>query len=177
MIIIILSAIVGLCVLVWMFWDLSESIIGKILSVFLGTPFGILLGGFVGWLIATIIGAGLVYGIGAPLERVIISEQAIYSVVDNMGIEGHFALGTGYMNDELKYYYIIEEEMGQKIDSVSADCTHIKYTDDSPKLITYRQDFKNKILSLIAFNFEKGNYYILFIPENTVKYDYKIDLE
>lgn len=176
MIFIIISVIVGLCMCVYLFWDLSESIIGKIISVFVGIPFGVLCGGLIGFMIASMVG-GILYVAEIPQESKLVSEVQIYSVVDNKGLNGQFALGYGKVSDELKYYYIVKEELGERVDSIQADHAYINNTTDAPKIITYEQDFKNKAWELIGVNFRQKNYYILEVPNNTVKYDYNIDLK
>lgn len=176
MIFIIIGVIAGLYICVYMFWDLAETIIGKILSIFFGIPLGILLGGFVGFIIASMIG-GILYIVEIPQESKLISEVQIYSVVDNKGLNGQFALGYGKVSDELKYYYIVKEELGERVDSIQADHTHIQNTNDTPKLKTYERDFKNKVWLILGINFRQNNYYVLEVPNNTVKYNYNIDLK
>lgn len=176
MIFIIISVIVGICMLVYALLGETESIIGKILSFFFGIPLGTLIGGFVGILIAGMFG-GILYLSDVEQETKFISETPIYSVVDNQGLNGQFSLGYGRVSDELKYYYVVHEKLGERVNSITADCTHIKNTNSTPKLKIYEQDFKHKVWWLLGLNFKAGNSYVIEVPKNTVKYDYNIDLK
>ena len=176
MIFIIIGAIVGLCVGVFWALDDADSLLGRIGLLSVTTPLGVIVGGMMGILVACLNG-GILYLADVQQERVFVKEQAIYTAIDNQGIEGNFALGCGRVSDTLRYYYIVKDDLGQKVDSANSTDTHITNTTDNPKIKTYETDFKNKKWALIGFNFKEGKDYILEVPENTVKYDYNIDLK
>jgi len=86
-------------------------------------------------------------------------------------------LGCGRVSDTLRYYYIVKDDLGQKVESANSTDTHIVNTKDIPKIKTYETNFKNKKLVLIGINFKERTDYVLEVPENTIKYDYNIDLK
>lgn len=176
MIFIVISILVGIGLGIFFALDSFNSLFGRILGMFFGIPIGGFCVGVIGCLIPAIIG-GILYGINVPQERILKQEQPIYSVVDNKGVEGNFALGYGRISDTLKYYYIIKDNYGQKVDSTKAENTHIINTNDKPEIKIYHTSFKNKLWDLVAFNFKEENDYILEVPNNTIKYDYNIDLK
>jgi len=176
MIFLVIGVIVGLCMGVWFALDEAESLLGRIGLLSVTTPLGVIVGGIVGLLIASLNG-GILYLTNVQQERVFSQEQAIYSVVDNKGMEGNFALGYGRVNDTLKYYYIVKDDLGQKVNSANSTDTHITNTKEIPKIKTYKTDFKNKTWKLVGINFKELKDYVLEVPENTVKYDYNIDLK
>ena len=176
MIFIIISAIVGLCIGVYLALDEADSLLGRIGLLSIATPLGVIVGGIVGILIAGLNG-GILYLTDVQQERIFVQEQAIYTAIDSQGIEGNFALGCGRVSDTLRYYYIVKDDLGQKVDSANSSDTHIINTKDIPKIKTYETDFKNKKWDLIGFNFKESKDYVLEVPENTVKYDYNIDLK
>ena len=108
-------------------------------------------------------------------ELYIVQEQNIYSLKDNLGIEGKFVLGCGNIESELKYYFMIKEDFGYKVENASMDETNISEVDTVPRYIIYGKQYKNKFLCLIAIDsFEKN---VLEVPKGTIKIDYKVDLE
>jgi len=176
MIFIIIGTIVGLCIGVFWVLEEAESLLGRICLLSITTPFGVIIGGLVGILVACLNG-GILYLADVQQERVFIQEQVIYTAIDNKGMEGNFALGCGRVNDTLRYYYIVKDDLGQKVDSANSSDTHIINTKDIPKIKTYETNFKNKKWVLIGINFKESTDYVLEVPENTVKYDYNIDLK
>jgi len=176
MIFIIIGAIVGLCIGVFWALDEADSLLGRIGLLSVVTLLGVIVGGIMGFLIASLNG-GILYLTDVQQERVFVQEQAIYSVVDNKGLEGNFALGYGRVSDALRYYYIIKDDLGQKVESANSTDTHIVNTKDIPKIKTYKTDFKNKAWNLVGINFKELTDYVLEVPENTVKYDYNVDLK
>ncbi|HBY20070.1 MAG TPA: hypothetical protein DEG71_03520 [Clostridiales bacterium] len=176
MIFIIIGAIVGLCLGVFWALDEADSLLGRIGLLLVMTPLGVLVGGMMGTLVACLNG-GILYLAEVQQERVFVQEQAIYTAIDNQGTEGNFALGCGRVSDTLRYYYVVKDDLGQKVDSANSTDTHIINTTDTPKIKTYETNFKNKKWILVGINFKESTDYILEVPENTVKYDYSIDLK
>jgi len=176
MIFVFIGLVVGLFMLTYIFWDISETIIGKIISLIFGIPIGAFIGVFMGFIVASIIG-GLLYLSDIPQERNFVSEEQIYSIVDNQGFNGQFVLGCGTVQSNIRYYYTIKDEYGTKVSSVDMNTTHIINVNNEPKIKKYHTDFKNKIWDLIAVNFKEIDDYILEVPNDTIKYEYNIDLK
>jgi len=176
MIFIIIGAIIGLCIGVFWALDDANSLLGRIGLLLVTTPLGVIVGGMMGVLVACLNG-GILYLADVQQERVFIQEKAIYTTIDNQGIEGNFSLGCGRVNDTLRYYYIVKDDLGQKVESANSTDTHIVNTTDVPKIKTYETNFKNKKWMLVGINFKESTDYVLEVPENTIKYDYNIDLK
>ena len=121
----------------------------------------------------------LIISLAIPFEHnyfVAVEERNIYSCKDNRDVSGNFVLGTGHIDETLFYYYIIDTEQGQKIDKVKSDYTYIQSTHNAPKIIEYRATgFKYKVHYL--YSFPANYYYVLYVPENTIKYEYNVDME
>jgi uncharacterized membrane protein len=103
--------------------------------------------------------------------------ENIYSLQDNIGIEGRFYLGAGRISDDLKYYYIVKNNNQIKIKSIdNSDDLIIEESDtETPQVIHYKYKFTNKI---IENNFNaSGEAIKIVIPKGSIKYDFNMDLK
>lgn len=122
---------------------------------------------------------------GVKINRYDVKEKSIkiYSLETGKEINGDFVLGSGGVNEEIKYYFYIDYGKGKKIQSVDADDTILIETKGIPKLVKRSYD-KNKIWTndnekevfeiddddgIERLNFIKN---ILYIPKNTIKQEY-----
>jgi len=67
--------------------------------------------------------------------------------------------------------------VSERINSIDAKKSHIVHTQGQPVLKTFYKYYKNKLWFWLSVNIEQGYSYILEVPEDTVKYDYVIDLQ
>lgn len=134
---------------------------------------------YFGELIATSILIGLfasfIVSLSADSHVVVSNEVEIYSLKDNFSSSSSFILGTGSSKSNLKYHYFVNGDNGLEYQSILASDVSIQF-DDSPRLIIYENQFKNKSLGFWFCNLN-GSYKVLYIPENTIYQDISIDLE
>ena len=117
------------------------------------------------------------------------TETQLIALKDNMAVDGYRGgryVYRGYIDEELQYTYLYEEE-GKGITSgrCDADKTYINYTkeNESPKLITIKYDITNPIWNFFSCNDMVGasrRYeYYLYVPEGSIiaEGQYEVDLE
>lgn len=152
----------------------SDSWFDKFLDVMV---LGVLSGGFFGLLVSALFSA--VGYFVFPTRDVVLVEKPIYSLADNNGGSGHFALGTGHIDSDLCFYYVTEEFDGSKtIEKAKRENTRIVETDEtSPSVKITGKRYKHTALNLIGFDFNFINdKTMLTVPKNTIIMDYSVDL-
>ena len=120
-------------------------------------------------------GVSVIVYSSSEIETVETDFVEIYSLQDHLTGDGSFFLGTGSTDGDIKYYYYYESDFGLKYDSVSAASVSIVF-DYEPRLITYKEQFKNRALANWFFEFGSTKK-VLYIPENTVFENICIDLK
>ena len=169
MIIVIIALVFFIVGVVWHsieFWFDGEAI----LSGILGSMIGVLVG-----LIVWFIGCVAI----TPTEPVVTDTISIYAMSDTMGVEGSFCLGSGYVDSELKYVYAAETEKGISIKTVDADNAYIKYIKDgeAPYVEKIEYHHKSKFVDRWFSPYMLCHETYIYVPEDTVKTVYNIDLE
>ena len=96
------------------------------------------------------------------------NERQIVSMQDNIFL---------YMRstDKLVYTYAYKDGDGIRTYSVKADNSVIMYDNSDAKMITQKGNFKNWWHYLYAFPTREK--YIFYVPQGTVKEEYKVDLK
>ena len=104
------------------------------------------------------------------------SMEHIIALDDSTGVSGRAGfLGSGYVEDELYYYYMTDAKEGFQAKKIKAEDTYVRYSDE-PIVETYTAtNFKNKLLWLIALPIK--SFYIVYIPEGSIIENHRIDLE
>jgi hypothetical protein len=120
------------------------------------------------WYIGTLIGIVCVIACTAvgPLEHNYdhIEYENIYSIRStNDDIEGHFFLGSGYIDEDTYYMVFVEDEKGIKLDKYDTRYTYIVEVDDG-----------NHYVRHIKEKWTLGDYYILYVPVGTIIVEYRI---
>jgi len=101
----------------------------------------------------------------------------ITALKDNQDINGRFYICGGYMNEDLYYYYAEETKIGIKTDKVRANSSYIIYSDEKPKIETYKvYKFKNWYDYIYAIPI-KPAYHKIYAPKGTVTNEFNVDLE
>lgn len=114
----------------------------------------------------------------ADREEYLRSEERIYALQDNKGTNGKFFLGSGRVDGSLKYNYLIDTTRGKKIKEKDIDDAYIVEDNNiAPKVEHYYSRFENKILRKLYGGDDLYEYSRFFIPENSIKENYNIDLE
>lgn len=131
-------------------------------------------------LLASFIGAMIIGAIFYTPERIEVGTQTtseIYALADNSGIEGSFFLGSGSIDEEMKYVYVVEVEgKGYKMHTIDADSAYVQYYDGTPKMVETTYWFKSELLNFFGIC-PSGTEYIFYIPEGSITNSYVIDLE
>lgn len=104
----------------------------------------------------------------------ITEDTEIYALRDNIVTEGDFFLGSGNIDGELNYFYVVQTDMGYTINHMDADNVYIQYTTDRCHLETYSYTFNSKFVRLIAAPMSER--YIFYIPDGSIINNYSIDL-
>lgn len=133
---------------------------------------GLIMGVLIGFLIWAALGSAI--GIFLP-EKVELQTQQIIALQDNIGVEGSFFLGSGAIDSEPHYTYMIETERGFKLENVEADDSYIIY-DNSPRIETRYKSLKYDWMYLIAIKWPSAEY-TFYIPEGSIYTGYKVDLQ
>lgn len=104
------------------------------------------------------------------------SIQPIIALKDGKGMTGRFFLYSGYVKENLYYYYACETEKGYKVEKVSAENSYIVYTEETPRIEKYEaQSFKEPSSWIYAIPLYKYN--VLYVPDGTITTEYNINLE
>lgn len=117
------------------------------------------------------------------------TETQLIALKDNMAVDGYCGgryVYRGYIDEELQYTYLYEEE-GKGITSgrCDADKTYINYTKDAeqPKLITIEYNITDPVWKFFSANDMSGTShryeYYLYVPEGSIVAEgqYEVDLE
>lgn len=172
MIYIIIGVIIGLYIAItggWMdVWsDICTNIIVTIIL-----PLGCGLFGLLAWLLLGSI-------IGCFMPTIDIKEtKELYALRDNNQINGSFFLGSGRIDEEMHYVYIVKEDKGKQMQTLEIDANEIYLNDnvDTPTLDIYSKDFKYGWMYWFAMP-ETDCEYVFNIPSGSIDYEYNIDLE
>lgn len=161
MLIIIICGIIGLLIGLFKVKDYIVAL----------TYIGIIIGGLVAFALTPVMTAI------APVETEVI-EKKIYALNDTSSNQGTHYLYSGYINNELKYRYIIGTSNGKQVKETRTTNVFIKEENCEPKVKIYKRVLKNKIYGWLFFvelpDEDKVEFYV---PDNTVINNYKIDLQ
>ena len=115
-----------------------------------------------------------------PKESIVLSESKIIALKDNSNINGSFAgsifVSSGYIEQQMYYFYMYETDKGKLMGKISADKTYIVETNEkSPSIISRQEKYKD----------ERANFwlepsvveYYIYVPKGTVDTTYKINLQ
>lgn len=131
---------------------------------------GIAIGLIPSWIIGTLIST-LIFGT-APQQLTYTYD--LIAMRDDTSIHGSFFLGTGRIDSEMCYVYLIDTEKGMTTKTLKQkdNEVYIKYTDGQPYMEYYGS---NHDLWRIP---EGDSYYIFYLPEGSIVNNiYEIDLE
>lgn len=108
-----------------------------------------------------------------PTEYKLIEKHNLLALNGNNKVSGNFFLGTGHINSEMKYYYIIKQKNGKIIKTVSYNNIVI-FNSENPKIEKYKKVYKNKLLNKLIFDPLFYNKYRIYIPKNSIKNKYEL---
>ena len=109
-------------------------------------------------------------------EVKLVNTTNIIALKDSAGNSGSFFLGSGYIDDDLYYYYAAETERGYKVDKIKASNCYTRYSDDTPRIEEYKAvGFKNWYDYIYAM--PSVSYKVVYIPEGSITNVFEVDLE
>ena len=117
--------------------------------------------------------------IGCFMPTVDIKEtKELYALQDGSEISGSFFLGSGRIDEEMHYVYIVKEDRGKQMQTLEIDANEIYLNDnvDTPTLDIYSKDFKYEWMYWFAMPGTDCEY-VFNIPSGSIDYEYNIDLE
>jgi hypothetical protein len=100
-------------------------------------------------------------------ERKIKDKKPIYSLELGKEISGGFVLGTGGINDELKYYFYVDKEGGKQIESVDADSCVLIEEKGKPRIKYF--EYEDHEDYTIENEMDENIEAFLYVPKNTIK--------
>lgn len=137
------------------------------------------LGGFLGGMFICLIASSIFMEM--PIEDCVIKDKnniELVALKDGIQMEGSAFLFSTVIDQELKYTYIYETEMGRTTGSVDADECYIKYlsANETPYIRKWAVCPKSEFINLL-FCCEYYRYTV-YLPEGSVIENvYEIDLE
>ena len=142
---------------------------------------------FVVGLMGAIIGVIVVFFVNVdftdrPLEdcQITYSDEKIELIAlkDNFQVEGNVFLFSSTVNDELKYTYIYETDMGMTVKSLDADTCYIKYIGDNETPYIQKWIVSHPSKFMVKMFFLSYDRYTIYLPEGSVIEEvYNIDIE
>lgn len=106
------------------------------------------------------------------------TKTELVALKDNFQVEGSAFLFSSVVNEELKYTYIYDTEMGLTTNSISANYAYIKYVgeDETPYIQTWAKRPKSAIIKWLFY--PEAVYYTIYLPEGSVIENvYEVDPE
>lgn len=156
-------------------WFICEELYGFDLgAAVLITPLCALAGLLV-WLM---IGA-LTLAASTPTSMTPLEDEAIeiYALADGNLTEGHGSfLGSGHIDEELKYTFVKKDAFGYTVKQVDADVCYVKYTNGTPKAVPIEERYGGWVKFWTGDNVAKTGY-IFYLPEGSIIEQYNIDLK
>jgi hypothetical protein len=106
----------------------------------------------------------------------------IYSINDNIELNGRFTLGTGRIEGIDYYYFYKNTKNGYKVSKIEATSVYIQETDKRKPQLTYKYhkyiypDWYKKYFILNP-NPHDQEIITIYVPKNTIKQRYTLDLK
>ena len=130
------------------------------------------------FLIWLLVGAISLFG-SEPVSKTPLEYEAIeiYALADGNLTEGHGSfLGSGHINEELKYTFVKKDAFGYTIEQVDADTCYVKYTNDTPRAVPVEERYDGWVKFWTGESVAKTGY-IFYLPEGSIIEQYNIDLK
>ena len=120
----------------------------------------------------------LIVPIFIPKQYIKTNTVDIIALNDSQNMQGSSFIGSGYVDEELKYYVMQDTNLGYSVIKIDSDNAYIKEDkDQKPHIEIQTEEIENPILRY-WFNFNcGGTRYIIYVPNGTIVQNYKIDLK
>ena len=101
------------------------------------------------------------------------STQELLSFSGLSSVEGNFFLGSGQVDGDINYYYLVENKGVYEIEKIGRRNIKIKYSDE-PRIVVKQPKFESESLNE-WFNIEgRHQRKYFYIPEGSINYDFKV---
>jgi len=105
------------------------------------------------------------------------STNEIVALQDKNSVIGHFFLGSGSIDGDMKYVFMSKEQNGFRMESFDANEAIVVYSDDK-KIERYESEFKNQTLKkLFGQPWFADSEYKIYVPDGTIQNSYNVDLK
>ena len=105
------------------------------------------------------------------------SNFELESLQDGSRINGQFFLGSGYINEKMKYSFYVSEENGYKLYSIDANNAHVKYTTKKPKLEMFEEVVNEDFINNFSIAIDLETSYIIYVPQGSILQNYVLDAQ
>ena len=154
------------------FWKDTLNGIGENICATVFLPFMGIVTGAILW-----VSIGSVIGCFMPTVDIKETKE-LYALQDGSEISGSFFLGSGRIDEEMYYVYMVKEDKGKQMKTLKIDANNIYLNDnvDTPTLDIYSKDFKYEWIYWFAMVGTDCKY-VFNIPSGSIDYKYNIDLK
>ena len=103
--------------------------------------------------------------------------QNIYSIRNEDGLSGKFALGFGTIDNEIYYVVLTKHQYGYRQEIIKGNNIYIIESDEETPRIDLIDYYKYDPLYSTLFNFSwvKRKHYVIYVPKDTLIIDWEID--
>ena len=118
------------------------------------------------------------FGLAFSADEVYQTEETpICALSDNSDIDGSFFLGSGYVKEDMYYYYLVKNDDGSKeMHKIAATGTPVDDSEtENPRIVTEYKRNSNPVVRFFFFTYQESHK--IYIPPKSIKYSYNIDLE
>ena len=133
-----------------------------LLSILLGYLFGIL--------------TSAIIGNNTEFYTIQTGNDTIVPLSDSVGENGRYYLESGRTNSELYYFYMTATDQGLNVRKVEASRSYLNTSNDTPSIQTFERRYRSKFIELITVT-TISPYYVINIPDESVKYNFEVDLK
>lgn len=145
---------------------------------FLATAAAMTFGAFIGGLIGLIISMMFGLPFASHLEYRDVGTRNLAALKDNPATSGAFFLGSGYVDEDQKYFAIVETDKGLQMQSFDMGEAYIHERPGQPKVVTREPKPTGFYCKYVAYcEAEAGNEYHFYIPPGSVDQSFKINME
>lgn len=146
-------------------FDGSDAFLGSILTLIVSLLFAVAM---------TLFSSIFVTAADAHIDYELETDTKIITLKDNSDITGSRFVFSGYVDDDLYYYYATDTELGYKVEKVKASRSYIRYSDNT-HIEKYNAVYSNWFVRLITF--PDDDRYVIYCPDKTIAQDFEINLE
>ena len=163
----IVAIIIGLIkgIINWFHYDIIDGFFTWLNFTFFGVLISMVIASFIGICVED-------HNVGTLVQK-----TNIVALKDNIDIEGNKFLLHTNIDSEIYYYYLKDTRYGYLMDKIPAKTTYVRCDSNNYRIEEYGYyGFDNNIFWWFALPM-RDREYIVYIPEQSIVYDYEIDLE